>query len=62
MIILKKAWRHPYKSKPYAVGTVLQCDDELGTELIKKKIGEVYSGPYPPMEKMNMGLNELKTE
>lgn len=62
MIILKKSWKHPYKIRPYAVGTVLQCDDQLGTELIKKKTGEVYKGPYPPDGKVKMALSDLKTE
>lgn len=61
-IILNKSWKHPHKEKPYAVGTVLQVGDELGTELIMNKTAEVYNGPYPPKKKKKMALAELKTE
>lgn len=61
-IILNRSWKHPYKTKPYPVGTILQVDDELGTELIMNKSAEEYTGPYPPKEKKKMALGELKTE
>lgn len=50
-IILVKSWTHPYRTKPYPVGTILQVDNELGSELIENEIAEKYNGEYPPKEK-----------
>jgi hypothetical protein len=59
-IKLLKSWKHPYKSKPYGVGTVLQVDNELKAELIKSKQAVEYSGEYPPKSKDKINLKQLK--
>lgn len=49
-IILLKSWTN-HLGKVYPMGTVLQVDNELGSELIENKVGEKYNGEYPPKEK-----------
>ena len=61
-IILLKSWQHPYKSKPYAVGSILQCAPYLAMELLADKIGKLYEGEYPPKEKLKMDLSQLTTK
>jgi hypothetical protein len=46
--------------REYPVGSVLQTDSTLGSELIRLKFGVKYDGKYPP-DKMNISLSELKT-
>ncbi len=58
-IMLLKSWQHPYKKKPYAVNTILQCDLNLAGELLADKIGKIYEGEYPPKEKVKMNLSTL---
>lgn len=58
---LIKSWKHPYKSKPYAVGTVLQVDKSLESELLKSKVAVKYSGEYPP-KKEKINLKQLNTK
>ena len=55
---LVHAWASNFKT--YAVGTVLQVDNELFERLISEKYGEVYKGPYPPKGKVKMNLEQLK--
>lgn len=64
MIRLKllKRWQHPNKLQPYSVGTILQCSPALAGELLADKIGEIYEGPYPPKQKLNINLSQLKTK
>jgi hypothetical protein len=57
---LLKKWANQF-GKSYPVGTVLQTDAELGSELIRLKYGEKYEGEYPP-KKLNISLNNLKTD
>lgn len=59
-IILLKSWQHPYRNKPYAVGTILQCAPYLAMELLADNIGELYEGDYPPKEKVKIDLKQLK--
>lgn len=58
-IMLLKSWTHPYKNKPYAVGTILQCAPYLAGELMAEKIGKLYEGEYPPKEKAKIDLSTL---
>jgi len=59
---LKKSWSHPYKNKPYSVGTILQCDTSLAGELMAENIGQLYEGEYPPKEKFKIDLSTLTTK
>jgi hypothetical protein len=58
-LILKKSWKHPYRNKPYPVGTIIQPDFNLAHELLAEKIAGIYEGPYPPKEKLKMNLSQL---
>ena len=49
---LLKKWINTF-GKSYPIGTVLQTDAELGSELIRLKYGEKYEGEYPP-KKLNI--------
>lgn len=55
---LTKKWKNIF-GREYPVGTVLQTDAELGSELIRLKYGVDYDGKYPP-DKMKMNLSDLK--
>lgn len=57
---LLKKWVNQF-GKSYPVGTVLQTDADLGSELIRLKYGVKYDEEYPP-KKLNISLNNLKTE
>lgn len=59
---LLKSWQHPYRSRPYPVGTIIQPDLNLAGALLADKIGEIYEGDYPPKEKMNFNLKQLTTK
>lgn len=61
-VMLLKSWANRSSGKRYPVGTVLQVDSELGSELIRDGIAEKYSGPYPPEQKTKMELSKLKTK
>ncbi len=50
-IILKKAWKHPFKKKPLPIGKIMGCSTQLASDLIHAGIGELYTGTYPPKEK-----------
>ncbi len=60
-IILKKSWKMNER-RTYAVGTILQVDNELRDKLLKSKKGELYEGEYPPKDKQKINLTELKTQ
>lgn len=55
---LVRAWASTFKT--YAVGTVLQVDNELFNRLTKEGFGEAYNGEYPPKGKVKMKLEQLK--
>tara|TARA_R110000868_G_scaffold96848_3_gene266356 strand:+ start:2381 stop:2575 length:195 start_codon:yes stop_codon:yes gene_type:complete len=61
-VMLLKSWKHPYKAKPYAVGSILQCAPYLAMELLADKIGKLYDGEYPPKEKVKIELSTLTTK
>lgn len=61
-IKLKKSWKHPYRDKPYAVGTILQVAPYLASELLADKVAEVYKGEYPPKDKSKTDLKQLTTK
>lgn len=61
-LMLMKSWKHPYKNKPYAVGTILQCSIPLAQELLADRIGRLYDGEYPPKDKVKMDLKQLTTK
>ncbi len=44
--------------RSYPIGTVLQTDDYLGSELIRLKYADKYDGRYPP-EKQKINLEQL---
>lgn len=54
---LMKKWVNAF-GKSYPIGTVLQTNAELGSELIRLKVGEKYEGEYPP-EKLRINLEQL---
>jgi hypothetical protein len=60
-VTLLKKWANMF-GKEYPVGTILQTDDVLASELIGSKIAEVYTGPYPPVEKMKLDLKQLNNK
>jgi len=60
-IILTKKWANMF-GKEYPVGTILQTDDVLASELLHLKVGEVYFGEYPPREKMKVDLKQLNNK
>lgn len=60
-VILKQKWANMF-GKEYPVGTILQTDDVLASELIGKKIADVYTGPYPPPEKIKIDLKQLNSK
>lgn len=50
-VVLVKKWTNKF-GKTYHVGTILQTDNILGSELIDQKYGKKYEGKYPPENKM----------
>lgn len=51
---LIKKWVNTF-GKSYPVGTVIQSDAELASDLIRLKYGVKYDGQYPPKkEKINL--------
>lgn len=56
---LVKKWVNMF-GREYPVGSVLQTDTQLGSELIRLKFGVKYDGDYPPA-KQNIKLSDLKT-
>lgn len=44
--------------REYPVGSVLQTDSTLGSELIRLKYGVKYDGNYPP-DKQHIKLSDL---
>jgi len=61
-IQLLRSWKHPYKKKPEAVGTVLQVINSLAMELLADKRAKIYEGVYPPKQKMKMNLSQLNNK
>lgn len=59
-IKLMKKWVNMF-GRSYPVGTVLQTDADLGSELIRLKYGVKYEGQYPPTEKIKINLEQLNT-
>lgn len=51
-VILKKAWKHPFKVKLLPIGKIVGCSTQLASELIHDGIAEEYKGVYPPKEKI----------
>ena len=45
--------------REYPIGTVLQTDAELGSQLIRLKYGVEYDGKYPP-DKLKMNLSDIE--
>ncbi len=60
-IILLKSWQHPFKKKPLPIGKIVSCSTQLASELIADKIGELYTGVYPPKEKTKTNFFKPKT-
>jgi hypothetical protein len=57
---LKKKWSNMF-GRSYPIGTVLQTDDYLGSELIRLKYADKYDGRYPP-EKQKINLEQLNNK
>lgn len=57
-VLLKRKWVNTF-GKSYPIGTILQTNSQLGSELIRLKFGDKYDGDYPPKEKVKMNLNNL---
>jgi hypothetical protein len=55
---LKKKWINTF-GKSYPIGTILQTDAELGSELIRLKFADKYDGEYPPKDKTKINLEQL---
>lgn len=60
-IRLKKKWSNQF-GRAYPVGTVLQTDPYLGSELIRLKYGDKYEDKYPPSEKQKINLEQLNNK
>ncbi len=58
-VILEKSWTNSH-GKRYPVGTVLQVDNILGSQLINEKIGVKYEGKYPPEKKIKTNFFKPK--
>lgn len=56
---LTKKWKNLF-GREYPVGTVLQTDAQLGSDLIRLKYGVEYAGKYPP-DKVKINLSDLET-
>jgi len=54
---LLKKWVNAF-GKSYPIGTVLQTNAELGSELIRLKYGVIHNGEYPP-KKVKINLEQL---
>jgi hypothetical protein len=54
---LTKKWVNMF-GREYPVGSVLQTDATLGSELIRLKYGVKYDGNYPP-DKQHIKLSDL---
>jgi len=59
---LLRSWQHPNKKKPEPVGTVLQLINSKAMELLAEKRAVIYTGVYPPREKMKMKLSQLNNK
>lgn len=59
---LLKSYKHPNKSKAWAVGTVVQGTSRWISELIHDGYAVKYDGEYPPKEKLKINLSNLKTK
>jgi hypothetical protein len=57
-VVLKKSWKNKFE-KVYPVGTILQVDKELFTELIDEGYGDDYKGEYPPKKKLKIKMSNL---
>jgi hypothetical protein len=55
---LTKKWKNLF-GREYPVGTVLQTDAHLGSDLIRLKYGVEYDGKYPP-DKAKINLSDLE--
>jgi hypothetical protein len=51
-VILIKSWKHPFKVKPLPRGKIVSCSTDLASSLIGEGIAELYTGIYPPREKL----------
>lgn len=49
---LLKSYHHQYKRKAWPIGQIINVDDTLAHELLSDNIAEVYSGEYPPKDKV----------
>lgn len=54
---LTKKWVNAF-GRTYPIGTVIQSDAQLASELIRLKFGVKYDGDYPP-KKQKINLEQL---
>lgn len=54
---LTKKWVNMF-GRSYPIGTVIQADAQLGSELIRLKYGVKHDGDYPP-KKVKINLEQL---
>lgn len=59
-VILKKSWKHPYKLRALPIGKIVACSNELAMELLADDIAELYTGTYPPKEKVKTNFFKPK--
>jgi hypothetical protein len=57
-IMIKKAWVNKF-GRQYPVGSVLTVTPNLGSELIRQKVADKYTGEYPPNKKQKINLSQL---
>lgn len=55
---LLKRWADEFGNS-YPVGTILQVTPAAGSELVRTKVAEKYTGFYPPKEKVKIDLKQL---
>lgn len=49
---LIKSYKHKAKLQPWSIGTVIQVSPQLANDLLADKVAEIYTGEYPPKNKL----------
>lgn len=58
-IIFIKA--HTFNRFKRNVGHITRVREDIAEELVKKGVAKIYMGHFPPIQKIKISLNELKT-
>lgn len=60
-VILTRKWKNMF-GREYPVGTILQVTPQLGSDLIRLKTANKYTGDYPPKTKQKIELSQLNNK